>query len=240
MFISVAAVADYRPAEYHEHKPQLRALVLDSLADCSVGRVVVVVGHGAERVTKKLQSEEPDLVLDFVGYDDPDHFIGDEPLALEVMKGRPGRFEHPGSVRRIRVAPGAARARNEVLAPGNFEWPRVDDRLLGRRNRWGYTASARGKRFFWNAVARIDFESGNVERFDFGDRVFTSEPVFVPDPERSAEEAGWLLVELYDGDTKKSSLAVLDASRIGDGPLARILLEHHVPISFHGFWKPGA
>src|SRR4051794_14440450 len=40
--------------------------VLDSLADCSVGRVVVVVGHGAERVTKKLQNEEPDLVLDFV------------------------------------------------------------------------------------------------------------------------------------------------------------------------------
>ena len=40
--------------------------VLDSLAACSVGRVVVVVGHGAERVTKKLQSEEPDLLLDFV------------------------------------------------------------------------------------------------------------------------------------------------------------------------------
>ena len=40
--------------------------VLDSLSDCSVERVVVVVGHGAERVTKKLQAEEPDLVLDFV------------------------------------------------------------------------------------------------------------------------------------------------------------------------------
>jgi bifunctional UDP-N-acetylglucosamine pyrophosphorylase/glucosamine-1-phosphate N-acetyltransferase len=40
--------------------------VLDALAECSVGRVVVVVGHGAERVTKKLQDEEPDLHLDFV------------------------------------------------------------------------------------------------------------------------------------------------------------------------------
>ncbi len=40
--------------------------VLDSLAGCSVDRVVLVVGHGAERVTKKLQSEEPDLLLDFV------------------------------------------------------------------------------------------------------------------------------------------------------------------------------
>jgi bifunctional UDP-N-acetylglucosamine pyrophosphorylase/glucosamine-1-phosphate N-acetyltransferase len=40
--------------------------VLDALVDCSVSRVVVVVGHGAERVTKKLQDEEPDLHLEFV------------------------------------------------------------------------------------------------------------------------------------------------------------------------------
>jgi bifunctional UDP-N-acetylglucosamine pyrophosphorylase/glucosamine-1-phosphate N-acetyltransferase len=40
--------------------------VLDSLSLCTVRRAVVVVGHGAERVTKKLQEEEPDLLLDFV------------------------------------------------------------------------------------------------------------------------------------------------------------------------------
>ncbi|HXH55998.1 bifunctional UDP-N-acetylglucosamine diphosphorylase/glucosamine-1-phosphate N-acetyltransferase GlmU [Iamia sp.] len=40
--------------------------VLDSLAECRTERVVVVVGHGAERVTKKLQAEEPDLLLDFI------------------------------------------------------------------------------------------------------------------------------------------------------------------------------
>ena len=40
--------------------------VLDALGDCEMGRAVVVVGHGAERVTKKLQEEAPDLHLDFV------------------------------------------------------------------------------------------------------------------------------------------------------------------------------
>jgi bifunctional UDP-N-acetylglucosamine pyrophosphorylase/glucosamine-1-phosphate N-acetyltransferase len=40
--------------------------VLDSLSACEAERAVVVVGHGAERVTKKLQEHEPDLVLDFV------------------------------------------------------------------------------------------------------------------------------------------------------------------------------
>lgn len=40
--------------------------VLDSLASCEVERVVVVVGHGAERVTKKLQADATDLHLTFV------------------------------------------------------------------------------------------------------------------------------------------------------------------------------
>ena len=182
--------------------------------------------------------EGDELVLDFVGYDDPDHFIGEDPLATAVMEGRRGRFEHPGCVRRFRIAPGAKRARNELLLAGNVEWPRIDDRLLGRRQRRGWVASGRPGRFFPNAVARVDFERGELGTFDFGDRVFATEPVFVPDPGRTGEEGGWLLVELYDGDTRRSSLAVLDAARIEDGPVARLLLEHHVPVSFHGSWRP--
>jgi bifunctional UDP-N-acetylglucosamine pyrophosphorylase/glucosamine-1-phosphate N-acetyltransferase len=40
--------------------------VLDALADCPIDRAVVVVGHGAERVSKKLADEPIDHVLDFV------------------------------------------------------------------------------------------------------------------------------------------------------------------------------
>jgi len=40
--------------------------VLDALGQCQPSRAVIVVGHGAERVTKKLQQEAPDLVLEFV------------------------------------------------------------------------------------------------------------------------------------------------------------------------------
>jgi bifunctional UDP-N-acetylglucosamine pyrophosphorylase / glucosamine-1-phosphate N-acetyltransferase len=40
--------------------------VIDALAACDIDRAVVVVGHGAERVTKKLQEQGPDLILDFV------------------------------------------------------------------------------------------------------------------------------------------------------------------------------
>lgn len=40
--------------------------VLDALADCSVGRVSVVVGHGADEVTKRLVEDAGDRPLEFV------------------------------------------------------------------------------------------------------------------------------------------------------------------------------
>ncbi|MCB1006396.1 MAG: NTP transferase domain-containing protein, partial [Acidimicrobiales bacterium] len=46
-------------------RPMLR-YVLDALSDCPVQRAVVVVGHGAERVTKMLHEDGPDLSIDHV------------------------------------------------------------------------------------------------------------------------------------------------------------------------------
>src|SRR5829696_9923856 len=41
--------------------------ILDAVAEVPVSRAVVVVGHGAERVTKKLTEQgPPDLVIDFI------------------------------------------------------------------------------------------------------------------------------------------------------------------------------
>jgi bifunctional UDP-N-acetylglucosamine pyrophosphorylase/glucosamine-1-phosphate N-acetyltransferase len=56
-----------RPKPLHRlcGRPML-LYVLDGLRDCAVRRAVIVVGHGAERVTKKLQEHQPDLLLDFV------------------------------------------------------------------------------------------------------------------------------------------------------------------------------
>jgi all-trans-8'-apo-beta-carotenal 15,15'-oxygenase len=32
-------------------------------------------------------------------------------------------------------------------------------------------------------------------------------------------------------------LAVFDARRVEDGPVARVRLRHHLPVSFHGWWE---
>ena len=98
---------------------------------------------------------------------------------------------------------------------------------------------ARAGCFFWNGLARFDSLSGELNRYYFGEQVFCSEPIFVSKPQ-DRDGAGWLLSECLDSRTGTSFLAVLDAQRLEQGPLAHVHLRHHCPFSFHGFWQAAA
>jgi len=85
-------------------------------------------------------------------------------------------------------------------------------------------------------------ETGKTENYDFKERVYCGEPVFVPQPgfrylPLTSEEPGWVLTEAYSGLTNKNSLAIFRADGVADGPIAPVHLTHHVPFSFHGFWE---
>jgi len=43
---------------------------------------------------------------------------------------------------------------------------------------------------------------------------------------------------ILDARRKTSHLAVLDAQRIADGPIARAHFDHAIPFGFHGAWSP--
>ena len=182
------------------------------------------------------------IVADFVGYRNPDHFLGKDPALFAIMEGRMGDYRYPGELRRYRIDLAARRLEEETLEAGNFEFPMVDPLRLCRRHRFGYFARIPGKENFFTAISRVDFESGRMSTYDFGPAVYCSEPVFAAEPGRSAtdDEPGWLLTEVYDGKTQKSFLAVLDARDLASGPCAGIHLTHHTPLGFHGFWHPEA
>jgi all-trans-8'-apo-beta-carotenal 15,15'-oxygenase len=180
------------------------------------------------------QGEE--IVADFVGYTNPDHLVGPASVAHAVMGGRRGVFRTPGQVYRYRIDPGRRTVARELLVAGNFEWPRIDEARRCSPNRFVFICGARPGEFFWTEVCRADLATGRVESWDFGPGRYVSEPVFVPEPGKGPEAGGWLLTEVYDSRTRRSFLAVLAADRVGDGPLARVQLRHHVPFSYHGWW----
>eukprot|EP00210_Caulerpa_lentillifera_P005285 g5049.t1 len=73
-----------------------------------------------------------------------------------------------------------------------------------------------------------------------GKRKFVGEPIFVPKVDDSTvEDEGWLLVLVHDGgENCGTELAILDAQKIEDGPVALLRLPTYVPMGVHGSWTP--
>jgi all-trans-8'-apo-beta-carotenal 15,15'-oxygenase len=183
-----------------------------------------------------------EIVADFIGYQKPDHFIGSDPVVTAVMAGRKGEYTFPGAVRRYLIDPAERSIREEMLDAGSYEWPRVNEWHRCYDYRFGYMVKTRPGEFFWTMVCRIDMRTGRIDNYDFGAGFYVSEPVFVPLPGRryladDRSEPGFLLTEVYDSAKRYSFLAVLRAEDLGAGPVATVLLKHHVPFSYHGWWS---
>jgi carotenoid cleavage dioxygenase len=121
------------------------------------------------------------------------------------------------------------------------EFPRLDERWAGLRNRHGYIAASHGAQADekgFGAIAHFDRATGvrNLLTLPPGDA--TSEPVFVP--LGAAEGDGVLLAVIWRAAEARSDLVVLDAQNIARGPLAVARLPHRVPFGFHGNWKAAA
>jgi all-trans-8'-apo-beta-carotenal 15,15'-oxygenase len=185
------------------------------------------------------------ILADFVGYDAPDHFLGPDAAFRTIMQGRVGVARSSGLLRRFTMDLAAKRARLDTIAAGHFEFPMVHPGRVGQRHRFGYVDSGDVAALFQSAVARIDMERGDRREFSFGPQSYVGEPVFAPDPEADPqspanEERGWLLCEVLDGRTERTSIVVLDAAHIEDGPVAEVRLGTHLPMSFHGWWQATA
>jgi len=128
----------------------------------------------------------------------------------------------------------------EQLDDMRTEFPRLDERYAGLSYRHGYFAcvvggGAEGNRY--NGIGHIDLTNGEVKTFSEGNGSAISEPVFVPRQANSPEGEGYLLATVYNSQTDKSHLIILDAENIDAGPLARAILDHRVPFGFHGNWR---
>jgi all-trans-8'-apo-beta-carotenal 15,15'-oxygenase len=183
-----------------------------------------------------------DIIADFIGYDNPDHFIGQNPMFETAMKGRLGDTGAPGTMRRYVINLTTAKAREEIVSTGSFEFPMINWRYAGYNHRLGYACASGPDQWFQDGVARIDFQTGALTEFHFGPGVQVGEPIFAPKPNATyapsaSTEDGYLLSVCLDGHAGNSFLAIFNAAKIADGPVAKAMLTHHTPLSFHGYWR---
>ncbi|XP_041025900.1 9-cis-epoxycarotenoid dioxygenase NCED2, chloroplastic-like [Juglans microcarpa x Juglans regia] len=114
----------------------------------------------------------------------------------------------------------------------NLEVGMVNRNKLGRKTRYGYLAIAEP----WPKVsgfAKVDFSTGDVKKYTYGDRRYGGEPFFLPrDPSSENEDDGYILAFVHDERTWKSELQIVNAMNLQLE--ASVKLPSRVPYGFHG------
>jgi all-trans-8'-apo-beta-carotenal 15,15'-oxygenase len=128
-------------------------------------------------------------------------------------------------------------AQHQALVEGSIagEFPAWNPRFTGRENRytWLSTIIENGTPYSFNAVQKVDHQTGELKVFDFGAGRFSSEVNFIPHGKDATEDEGYLISIVYNHARKKSEVVIVDASEM-QTELAVIPLQHHVPFGFHG------
>lgn len=127
----------------------------------------------------------------------------------------------------------------ERLDDRGQEFPRIDERLVGRRHRFGYSAavgSDAGDLDPRDGLVKHDLASGRREVKSFGAGTGVGEFVFVPTGPEAGEDDGTLIGFVYDAGSDRSDLCLLDAGTLET--VASIHLPVRVPHGFHGSWVP--
>jgi carotenoid cleavage oxygenase len=151
-----------------------------------------------------------------------------------------GPAELPPTLDRWTIDQAAGKVIEERLDERPQEFPRVDDRVVGRRHRYGYTTHV-GRDEDWIAFGQLlkhDLRAGTVEARTLGPGTHASEGVFVAASNDAAEDEGWVLTVVYDEGRNTSDLVVLDATDFTGSPVATVHLPQRVPFGFHGTWVP--
>jgi all-trans-8'-apo-beta-carotenal 15,15'-oxygenase len=146
----------------------------------------------------------------------------------------------PGQLWRFRLNLETGTTQQEMLEERCCEFPTIHPDHVGRPYRYVYLAAADAPTGNApnQAILKLDLDSGQSQLWTAAPKGFVSEPVFVPKPGGTAEDDGWLLAMVFDAECDRSYVAILDASDLERGTVARLYLKHHVPYGLHGSFTP--
>lgn len=147
----------------------------------------------------------------------------------------------PATLHRWTVDTATGSVKEQPLDDQNIEFPRVDERRVGRPHRYGYAVNGAEEGLtFGTAMTKYDLVTDSFERHDFGPGRAPSEGAFVPASDGASEDEGYVLTYVYDAARDKSDLVILDARDFAAPPVATIGLPQRVPFGYHGNWVADA
>lgn len=94
----------------------------------------------------------------------------------------------------------------------------------------------------FGALLKYDIESGECQRYDYGEGVFGSETPYCPRQGATrddAEDDGYLVTFVTDTNDWSSYTLIFDAKDINKGPICKLKMPHRLPYGFHANWARG-
>ena len=154
-----------------------------------------------------------------------------------------GPSDGPTRLERWVCDPARGTVHTDVLSDISQEFPRHDERILGRRHRFGYATvfdpdPAGGVHI--GSLLKHDLDAMTTEVHDVGPARSAMEAVFVPRDADAAEDDGWVLAYVHDAERNACDVVILDAQDFTGDPVATLHLPVRVPYGFHGNWVPSA
>jgi len=149
-----------------------------------------------------------------------------------------GVEKQPRRMYRMTLDPKTKQVTNEQFSDVFCEFSRVDERLMGKKYRYGFAASSDrewGDAHGYNCTGRYDFETGETTLWNFGDEANAGEPAYVPNPESAREEDGWITNFVYNPG-EGAFLSLISAGNFEAGPVCKVRIPGRVPNGFHGNW----
>ncbi|ERN43131.1 lignostilbene-alpha,beta-dioxygenase [Rubidibacter lacunae KORDI 51-2] len=144
----------------------------------------------------------------------------------------------PGQLWRFTLNLNAGTVDRQLAIARHCEFPCVHPQHVGRPYRYLFLAAADRPTGTapLQAILKYDWETGETCLWSAAPRGYTGEPVFVPMPDATEEDAGWLLVLTYDASAHRSVVVVLDARDLS--VVTDLRLKYHIPFGLHGTWTP--
>jgi all-trans-8'-apo-beta-carotenal 15,15'-oxygenase len=144
----------------------------------------------------------------------------------------------PGQLWRFTLNLTDKSVKKQLIEQRACEFPTLHPDKVGRDYRYLYIGAIHNEtgNAPLQAVLKLDLLTGKRFLHSFAPKGFAGEPIFVPHPNGSQEDEGWILILIYDASHHRSDLVILDAQNIAASPVAILHLKHHIPYSLHGSW----
>ncbi|AFY74249.1 lignostilbene-alpha,beta-dioxygenase-like enzyme [Synechococcus sp. PCC 7502] len=171
------------------------------------------------------------IILDSICYSDyPKLEAGIDFLDVNFDQVIPGQFC------RFEIDVASGKVNKSILQERSCEFPVIHSAYVGQNYRYCYMgaiAKDSGNAPL-QAILKLDVQTGEKQIHSFAPRGFVGEPTFIPHPEGTQEDQGWLVVLVFDAECDRTDIVVLDAENITNSPVATIHLKHHIPFGLHG------